>query len=511
MQLEPQAAGCRATPRHRSLRAVGLGAVLLAVIALPAAPQEVRSPLDGAVFPADMAAPVVRWDDPGGDGPWTVEVDLGEGDAPLRFASEHSWWRPGDDDWSLIRTHGLRHRITVRVRRDGADGGAATAGDSIGFTVSPDPVAAPILYREVPLPLGTALASLPLIRWRLGRVSSTDPPPVVLEGLRTCANCHSTSADGSTLAMDLDYGGDKGTYLITDIAPETVVTVDDLVTWSDFRRAEGHRTLGLLSRLSPDGRWAASTVMEWSIQLGLPERDRPQLFFPVRGILALYDRARKRLSALHGADDPELVQTNPEWSPDGRWVVFARAPALPLEQLKPRGRVPLAVTHRFTDGAERFRYDLYRLPFNHGRGGKAVPLRGASSNGHSNFFPRHSPDGRWIVFCQADSFMLNQLDSTLYIVPAAGGEARRLSCNFTGRMNSWHSFSPNGHWLVFSSKVTGPYTQLWLTHIDGDGRSSVPVLLDGFTAPDRAANLPEFVALPPGGLQRITITVKPSR
>ena len=113
----------------------------------------------------------------------------------------------------------------------------------------------------------------------------------------------------------------------------------------------------------------------------------------------------------------------------------------------------------------------------------------------SNFFPKYSPDGKWIVFCKAKSYMLLQPDSELYIIPAAGGVARRLRYN-TARMNSWHSWSSNSRWLVFSSKVNTPYTQLFLTHIDEDGNDSPPVLLERFTSPDRAANIPEFVKLP---------------
>jgi tetratricopeptide (TPR) repeat protein len=91
--------------------------------------------------------------------------------------------------------------------------------------------------------------------------------------------------------------------------------------------------------------------------------------------------------------------------------------------------------------------------------------------------------------------MLLQPDSELYIVPAKGGVARRLRYN-TARMNSWHSWSSNSRWLVFSSKVNGPYTQLFLTHIDENGNDSPPVLLERFTSPDRAANIPEFVKIP---------------
>jgi tetratricopeptide (TPR) repeat protein len=98
--------------------------------------------------------------------------------------------------------------------------------------------------------------------------------------------------------------------------------------------------------------------------------------------------------------------------------------------------------------------------------------------------------------------MLLQPDSELHIVPAEGGETRRLRCN-TDRMNSWHSWSPNSKWLVFSSKAYSAYTQLFLTHIDEEGRSTPPVLLSHFTDPDRAANIPEFVNTNASAIKKI--------
>jgi len=164
--------------------------------------------------------------------------------------------------------------------------------------------------------------------------------------------------------------------------------------------------------------------------------------------------------------------------------------------------VPPEAAEEFLSKGKTFLYDLYRIPFNGGQGGQATPIPGASNNGTSNYFPKFSPDGKWIVFCRARSFMLLQPDSELYIVPAEGGEARRLACN-TARLNSWHSWSPNGKWLVFSSKVNSPYTQLFLTHIDEAGNSTPAVLLRQFTAPDRAANIPEFVNARPDDLVKI--------
>ena len=39
----------------------------------------------------------------------------------------------------------------------------------------------------------------------------------------------------------------------------------------------------------------------------------------------------------------------------------------------------------------QIQYDLYRIPFNDGRGGEPEPIAGASRNGMSNTFPRSRP------------------------------------------------------------------------------------------------------------------------
>jgi Tol biopolymer transport system component len=117
----------------------------------------------------------------------------------------------------------------------------------------------------------------------------------------------------------------------------------------------------------------------------------------------------------------------------------------------------------------------------------------------SNSFPKVSPDGRWIVFVQARNGQLMRPDSQLFIVQAKGGEARRMRCN-TPVMSSWHSFSPNGRWLVFSSKGRGPYTQMYLTHLDENGNDTPAILIENATAANRAVNIPEFVNVPRGGL-----------
>lgn len=461
----------------------------------------ISAPLDGAVFPRDFAPPVFRWSDDPGAQRWRVVVRRGM-EVLVSGECSKPEWRPSAGQWDRMKAVSLTGSATFRVESIGS-GGAAGPAATIAFRTSVDPAGASIFYREVPLPVGFAMDNKPLIRWRVGDVSSADPPRTVLAGMKTCANCHSFTADGKTLAMDIDFGPDKSTYAITNVEPDVQIARSHLIAWNDYRREDGQQTLGLMSSISPDGRYVVSTVKETIVLRFMPDPNCSQLFFPIRGILAVHDRVSGAFRSLPGADDPEFVQTNPAFSPDGRWLVFARArvPDVPRKAIE----AGPGVGREYEDGRRKILYDLYRVPFNDGRGGPAEPILGASANERSNFFARFSPDGRWIIFCQASSMMLNRPDASLHVIPAAGGVPRRLRCNAQLRMNSWHSFSPNGHWLVYSSKASGPMTQLWLTHIDSQGEDTTPVMLEGWVEPGRAANLPEFVKLAPGHLRSIRV------
>ena len=455
-------------------------------------PITIIDPLDGALFPPEIAAPTFRWQDSSQEcDAWQIEVRLADGE-PLTFRTTSQEWTPPDESWESIRRRSRESDATVTVRGEGKAG--ILSEGKVSIRTSNDEVGAPIFYREVNLPFRDAVKDPSRIRWRFGEISACEQPPIVLSDLPVCGNCHSFSADGKVLGMDVDYANDRGSYALADVKEQLVLQKEHVITWSDYRKEDQQPTFGLLSQVSPDGRYVASTVKDRSVFVPTDDLAFSQLFFPIKGILAIYDRQAKEFHALPGADDPRLVQSNPVWSPDGKYLVFARAEAYRLKNLRNDANVLLtqAECREFLEDGKIFRFDLYRIPFNSGRGGKPEPLEGASHNGASNYFPRFSPDGRWIVFCKANSFMLLQPDSELYLIPAQGGPARRLRGN-TSRMNSWHSWSPNGKWLVFSSKAFSPYTQLFLTHIDEHGESSVPVVLSRFSAPDRAANIPEFV------------------
>jgi len=472
-----------------------------------AAPQgalKIVYPFDQAVFPPGMPVPTFRWNDDETDADtWLVSVEVSNGQR-VGFFCGVTEFTPSEARWETIQGGSVERPAKVTVV--GVKRGVWTevlSGGSITVSTSKDEVGAPLFYREVDLPFVRAMTDLSRARWRFGRIDGKEPPPVVLHRMPVCGSCHSFSAGGDLLGMDVDFGNRRGSYAIAPIAEETVLDKDNVIAWSDFEKEEaGKPTLGLFSRVSPDGRYVVTTVSDRLVFTPTPQRDFSPLLFPVQGILAVYRRDTGETFALPGADDPRYVQSNPTWSPDGKTIVFARSEALDPETTDGAPVLSTEESREFVSGERTFLFDLYRIPFNEGNGGKAEPVQGASDNGMSNYFPAYSPDGKWIVFCQAETFMSLQPDSELYIIPAAGGQARRMRCN-TDRMNSWHSWSPNSRWLVFSSKVNGPYTQLLLAHVDAQGRSSSPVVLSHLTAPDRAANLPEFVNTKADAIKRI--------
>ena len=462
-------------------------------------------PRDGALFPPDIAAPTFTWKSAStGSDTWLVKLKFQDSGEDLNFLLPKAEWAPKETIWSEIKRRSIEKDATLKVlgvRNEKAE--KILCAGEVTFRTSKDEVGAPIFYREVNLPFVEAVTDPSAIVWRFGSVDSTTQPPVVLEKMPVCGNCHSFSNDGSRMGMDVDYGNDKGSYALLDLKPEMVIAKEKIISWSDYKKEDEELTFGLLSRISPDGRYVVGTVKDLSIFMPKPDLAFSQLFFPIKGILVVYDRETKKYTELPGASDKTYVQSNPVWSPDGKYIVFIRARAVNINLKERKLFISDDEVLDYLGDDKSFRYDLYRIPFNEGKGGVAVPVAGASKNGMSNYFPTFSPDGRWLVFCKAKSYSLLQPDSELYIVPATGGKARRLRGN-TSRMNSWHSFSPNSKWLVFSSKENGPYTQLFLTHIDDSGESSPPVLLSNFTSVDRAANIPEFVNTTSDAIRNIT-------
>ncbi len=465
---------------------------------------KITYPRDSTVFPPEIAPPTILWEDnTKGVKKWKIVVNAA-GEKFTKITDEKQW-KPERGKWQKIKSLTIGNEATVIVTGyETSVGENPISNDLINFLTSEDSVGAPIFFRDVPLPFSYALDNLKEIRWRVGNIAMDTHARVVMDSLHVCANCHSFSADGGTLGMDVDAHSDKDAYGITDIVEET--TLYKMLHWSEFQ--DGDPTYGLLANISPDGEYIAATLKDNEFFITRPDLAYSQLFFPIKGILVICDRDKEKYWSLPGANNKEYVQTNPSWSPDGETLLFARAEAIPSKESGFRDAfdkdtaVFNDLADEFVMEGREFKYDVYKIPFNDGKGGTPEPLACASDNDMSNYFPRMSPDGKWIVFTRAENFMLLQPDSKLYITSRDGKEARLMNCN-TSNMNSWHSWSPNGRWLVFSSKERGPYTRLYLTHIDENGWDSPPVLIENFLPKGRAANIPEFVNIKPGDLKVI--------
>ena len=505
-------------------------------------------PVNNTIYPPDIIPPQFAWrDNTPAATVWRIEVQFGDKSHPIQVwsagekmqlgpidatltgyipptltpeqAADHTW-RPDPKTWEEIKKHSVAQpaRVIITGFANKQSREPLSRAEST-ISTSKEPVGAPIFYRDVPLippnpeteqrgvikPLPDSV--LPKIRWDLRYVNQT-ASKVVMTNLPTCGNCHSFSADGKTLGIDVDGpANDKGLYAMVPLKKVSTISNDYLVRWSAFSEEHSQKRFGFMSQISPDGKYVVNSI-DVPHAHGTRVLDRlyngfyenygfGQVFYPTRGVLAWYSKDTGKLQPLPGADDPNYVQTSAFWSPDGKYLIYSRATA--------RDPYPAGVkrsTYANDPNETQIQYDLYKIPFNDGKGGTPQRIIGASENGMSNNFPKVSPDGKWIVFVQCKNGLLMRPDSKLYIVPFEGGEARPLESNLPV-MNSWHTFNPNGHWLAFSSKSPSLYTHLYLTHIDDQGHASPAIVVENATDANRAVNIPEFLNIGPDGLDHI--------
>ena len=159
-------------------------------------------------------------------------------------------------------------------------------------------------------------------------------------------------------------------------------------------------------------------------------------------------------------------ETYPAFSPDGRTLYYCTA-------------WPHAVPAKATE----VRYDLCSIPFDAATGtlGTAVDtLIHAAIEGHSVTFPRPSYDGRFVLYSQADfgCFPINHREADLWIYEVATGRRFPLGGANSPRAESFHNWSSNSRWIIFSSRRgDGLYSLLYICHVDEEGNASKPFLL----------------------------------
>jgi hypothetical protein len=456
--------------------------------------QKLITPLESSIYPPDISSPLFSWKGPS-HGYWIVHIFADNSSDSLYFSTEENPWEPAPSEWDEIKkmSSGSELRIEVSEIR----GNNIVLKSKSGFRVSNDPLDATIVYQEIPVPFSHASKNTKEFRWRAFDPKSYDEPPVILQGVTYCANCHFFSQDGKTFGLDVDYRGDRGGYMLSAVKSRMELRDETVISWNDYRPGEAPQSRGLFAKISPQGDYVIASVKERPFLIRIEDPAYSQLFFPLSGHLAYYSTRDRDFHPLPGADDASIIQINPAWSHDGKTVAFARGQSTEFlwKTLGDSNFLDAAAGEDIHTLSERYtmRFDLWTIPFNDGRGGQATPLPGAGGNGLSNYFPRYTPDGKWVVFCQAQSGLVSMPDSRLVIIPANGGKPRIMKCN-RPELNSWHSFSPNGRWMVFSSKPDDSLlTRVFLTHIDEDGNDSPAIQLHRIGSPGMAAILPEAV------------------
>lgn len=180
-------------------------------------------------------------------------------------------------------------------------------------------------------------------------------------------------------------------------------------------------------------------------------------------------------------------ETFPSFSPDGKKLYFCAAEAK---------QMPM----QYKD----IRYNLCSIDFDPETGtfdNVVDTLFNAAAIKKSITFPRPSPDGKHIMFTLVDygNFSIWHPEADLYLYDVASGETRPLETANSNDTESYHSWSSNSHWFVFSSRrINGLYTRPYISHIDENGNESKPFLLpqknpDYYEELLFSYNIPEFI------------------
>jgi dipeptidyl aminopeptidase/acylaminoacyl peptidase len=171
-----------------------------------------------------------------------------------------------------------------------------------------------------------------------------------------------------------------------------------------------------------------------------------------------------------------------EWSPDGRQIVcqFRRKDQEAIEREEDERKEELGiVSHHITrvfyklDGTGYLPQERWHIWTIDARNGRAKQL--TDSGVYDELEPRWSPDGGQIVFCsnRSEDPDFDPDATDLYIIPAAGGEMRKIETPFGPK--ELPSFSPDGRWIAYvGHEGRGDWWKnddLWAVPADGQGQA----------------------------------------
>ena len=215
--------------------------------------------------------------------------------------------------------------------------------------------------------------------------------------------------------------------------------------------------------------------------------------------LVLYDVEKNEIMDIPLTDKDKSMDTYPEWSPDGKYLYFCRA-------------AQIGEKYDFKE----IKYNLCRVAFDINKRifGDVELVFDAAQINKSIAFPRISPNGKFLVVTLFDygCFPIWHKEADLYSINLSDFKADRLDLN-SDYSDSYHSWSSNGKWLIFSSKRgDGLTARPYISYMEENGTSDKPFILpqkdpkfyQGFL---KSFNIPEFsteeIDMNPGEIRKL--------
>ena len=384
------------------------------------------------------------------------------------------------DDWHALLAQNLGDSLTVTVSAKYDDGWHTYRPFSV--YVSADSIDYGLCYRLI-APGYEVWSKMGIYE----RDLSTFDERALIENTQFegCVNCHSFNR-GNPADMSLHIRGPHGATLLTHN--------DDIAAYD----TKTPQTLGLCvyPYWHPSGRYIAYSTNTTRQLFHSADPNRIEVFDEASDI-QVYDVERNELLLSPLLKQDSVYETFPVFSADGRSLYFCAASAIP------EGSLQLDSIH----------YNLLRIDFDPASGtfGSRIDTIvdaasfTPSSGGGSVSFPRPSYDGRFLCYTLSDfgQFSIWHHEADLWLLDLATGESRPMTEANSGDTESFHNWSANSRWLVFSSRRDdGLFTRPYFCHVDADGHVSKPFMLpqrnplrfyrDRFLS----FNVPEFIIAP---------------
>ena len=294
----------------------------------------------------------------------------------------------------------------------------------------------------------------------------------------SCVNCHSFNQADPSL-MNLHIRGEYGSTLLAVGGNMELFNT----------KTEDNLSNCVYPYWHPSGKYIAYSINK--TQQGFHEiKDKRVEVVDLASDVAVYDIEKNELFSCPQLRSDAVFETFPAFSPDGKSLYFCSAEMKPLPT-----------------EYDQIKYSLCRIDFDPetGKFGTAVDtLVSAAATNKSVSFPRPSFDGHYLMYTLSDygNFSIWHPESDLWLIDLRTGDIRELTEVNSDNVESYHNWSSNSRWFVFSSRrLDGLYTCPFIASMDENGQVGKPFLLpqkkiDHYEDLFFSFNIPEFITAP---------------